>query len=245
MSESVSEVVSSPPNEEGVLFPYDRLYYSSKDKAEIMSKPEIQREEILADRAAQAERAAQDVTLRRLLAAKKRDESKLKRKADSADLEDNQRKSSRQKTALGGRKATEKLSTLEAYKRQREEKNTRDQARRDAGTRNKDRRTQGSPDEVYSDADAEAEEDNDLYDPIRRSPSLPKDEPPSELVDIQRIRIGRDNFAQVCFYPGFESAIKNCYARVCLGPGPGGANSYQVCVIKGNELHVLCYVIPF
>jgi len=240
MSESESDAdAASPVAEEGVLFPYDRLYYSSKDKADIMSKPEIQREEILADRAAQAERAAQDSTLRRLLAAKKRDESRLKRKASSADLEDNQRKSSRQKTALGGRKVGEKSSTIEAYKRQREEKNMRDQARRDAGIRNKDRKTQGSPDDVYSDADADVEEDNELYDTRRRSPSPPKDEPGSELVDVQRIRVGRDNFAQVCFYPGFESAIKNCYARVCIGPGPGGVNVYRVCLIKGkNSLHV-------
>ena len=60
-----------------------------------------------------------------------------------------------------------------------------------------------SPEDDYSDLDAEAESDKD-YDNRRykrHSPSPAKDEPIAELNDVQHIRIGRENFAQVCFYP--------------------------------------------
>ncbi|PIG84322.1 RNA polymerase II transcription elongation factor Rtf1p [Aspergillus arachidicola] len=148
---------------------------------------------------------------KRLLASREREEArqakKNKRKASMANLEDGQRKSSRQKTTLGGRKVGETSDAIEAYKRQREQKGRRDELRR-------------------RESDAE-------WDDGDRSPSLPKDDPPAELRDIQRARVGRTNFAQVCFYPGFDDAISGCYARVNIGPNrETGQNEYRLCLIK-------------
>ncbi|KAE8390168.1 hypothetical protein ETB97_009211 [Aspergillus alliaceus] len=235
-SDLASDSEGSDPGAEddGPIFPYDKLYYSAKDKEEIMAMPEIQREQILSERAQQVDRHNQDLALRRLLASREREEArqakKNKRKASMANLEDGQRKSSRQKTTLGGRKVGETSDAIQAYKRQREQKGRRDELRRrepaskDQPVRSRDNR--------ISDEDAEGESDAE-WDDRDRSPSLPKDDPPAELRDLQRARVGRTNFAQVCFYPGFDDAISGCYARVNIGPNrETGQNEYRVCLIK-------------
>jgi RNA polymerase-associated protein RTF1 len=235
MSESESEA-DYAPTEDKPIFPYEKLYTDAKEKARILALPEIEREELLASRSEQVERHEQDLALRRLVATRAKDEAKNaaknKRKAGAADLEESQRKSSRQRTKRGGGRAGEASSAIEAYKQQRAEKGLRDeQRRRDAATR-----PAASPDNYYSDIDGEAESDNDFDDRRyrRRTPTPPRDDPPAELVDIQRARVGRDNFAQYCEVPGFEETIINCYARICVGSGrTPGVNEYRMCLIKG------------
>lgn len=239
MSESESDSDASPPapDDDGPVFPYEKLYYSAKDKEEIMAMPEIQREQILSERAQEVDRHNQDLALRRLLASREREEArkakKNKRKASMAGLEEGQRKSSRQKTTLGGRKVGEASGAIEAYKRQREQKGRRDELRRrDAVSRDQRAR---SRDAGVSDVDADGESEVEWDDQAKRSPSIPKDDPPAELRDIQRARVGRSNFAQVCFYPGFDDAISGCYARINVGPNrETGQNEYRLCMIKSK-----------
>ncbi|KAK2759878.1 hypothetical protein FQN54_002612 [Arachnomyces sp. PD_36] len=233
MSESESDFSPPPDANDAPIFPYEKMFYSSEDKEEIMSMPEIKREQVLSDRAQQVERHNQDVTLRRLLASREREESRVdkkKRKVEDADIEEGQRKSSRQKTTLGGRKVGESSDAIEAYKRQREQKGKRDELRRrDAAPKKRDRRS-SSQDVVSDEAGSEVEWDDHKR---RASPPKPKDDPPATLRDLNRARLGRSNFAQVCFYPGFDAAITNCYARVCIGPNhETGLTEYRVCLIK-------------
>lgn len=243
MSNSGSENEFDPEDDQP-LFPYERLYYSAKDKAELDAKPELERERVLADRSQQLEQAEMDNQLKRMIAARKRKEAKeeasKKRKAGDADLEESQRKSSRQRTKVGGGKAGELSSAVANYKKQREEKAAREQQRRERLASGRAE----SPVNEYSDADAEAESD-DGYDDYndrdrkaarKRTPTPPRDDPAADLQDVQRVRIGRDNFAQVCGTPGFASTVTGCYARVCLGPGrQPGQNEYRLCSIKGLE----------
>lgn len=236
MSESDSASDASEPEDDGPIFPYDKLYHSSEDKQRIMGLPEIQREEILSERAQQVDRHNQDRALRHLLATRERESAraakKSKRKASSAGLEDGQRKSSRQKMTLGGRKVGETSGAMAAYKRQREQKGRRDEIRRRDPVA-KDHRAKPKAD-GFSDKDASGESEAEFES---RSPSLPKDDPPAELKDIQRARVGRSNFAQVCFYPGFDDAISGCYSRVNIGPNrETGQNEYRMCLIKSMFL---------
>lgn len=251
MSESDSDDASPPDVEEdGPIFPYEKLYYSAKDKEEIMALPEIKREEILSERAQQVDRHNQDLALRRLLASREREQAraeakKNKRKASAADIEDGQqRKSTRQKTMLGGRKVGEASGAIEAYKRQREEKGKRDELRRRDASARKALRRSPSHDEDYSDADAEGESEAEYDDKADRSPPVPKDDPPADLKDIQRVRVGRSNFAQVCFYPGFEETISGCFTRANIGPNrETGQNEYRVCIIKSMFRHIFVPVM--
>lgn len=232
MSESDAEAEFEP--EDKPIFAYDKLYHSAADKAEIEAKPELVREGILAERHAQVEKAEQDAQLRRMLAQREKEEAKKtakKRTASSAEL-DEQRKSSRQRTKTGASAA------LAAYKKQREDKAALEERRKSGKA--SPRRDPLLDD--YSDADAEGESDREFeYDDRKRrrrtpSPLPPKDDPIAELADIQKARIGRENFAQVCYTPGFEAALTGCYARVCLGPGRNpGQNEYRLCKINGFQ----------
>ena len=237
MSESDSASDASDVEDDGPIFPYDKLYYSSEDKQRIMGLPEIQREEILSERAQQVDRHNQDRALRRLLASRERESAraakKSKRKASSAGLDDGQRKSSRQKMTLGGRRVGETSGAMAAYKRQREQKGRRDELRRRDPVA-KEHRAKAKADGL-SDKDVSSESEADLD--LERSPSAPKDDPPADLKDIQRARVGRSNFAQVCFYPGFDDAISGCYSRVNIGPNrETGQNEYRMCLIKSMFL---------
>lgn len=221
---------------DGPIFPVDNLFHSEAEKREIMAMSEVKRESILADRAQIRERQLQDLHLRRLLQARGKAEAKpeKKRKAGTAELEDSPaRKSSRQKTTLGGRKVGETSGAIEAYKRQREEKGLRDEQRRLEGEERR-RKLRDSPHEKYSDADAEGESEVE-YDNHAKAVQPNRDEEPAQLVDFEHVRVGRDNFAKVCFYPGFDQAITNCYARVSIGPDRAtGENVYRMAKIKGT-----------
>lgn len=239
MSESESD---SPPtghaDPEGAEYPLENKYFSELDKAKILAMSEITRESILADRAQRHERKLQDQHLRRLLQAREDAEAKEnnKRKAGTADLEDGQRKSSRQKTTLGGRKVGETSDAMKAYKRQLEQKGVRDEQRkRDAEERN-ERKGRGSVDDGYSDADADGESEVEWDEGKPKASQYGiRDDQPAGLIDFERVRVGRDNFAKVCFYPGFDAAIKGCFARVSIGiDKASGENIYRMAQIKGK-----------
>src|SRR5271168_571703 len=102
MDESDSDSDTSPAAlyDEADRFPVEGKFMSSADKAEIMAMPEIKREELLAERAQEVERDRQNRALRQLLNAREAESRKLdrKRKAGAADLDEHQRKTSRQRT---------------------------------------------------------------------------------------------------------------------------------------------------
>lgn len=250
MSESASDSAAHTDGDaEAPIFPLENKFYSEKDKAEILALSEVQRESLLAERAQLLERRAQDLRLRRMIQARDGAEAKLnerkKRKASTAELEDVHRKSFRQKTTLGGRKVGEPSGAIVEYKRQREEKGLLDEQRKRDGEDRKARKGPGNPDDVYSDADADGESEVD-WDHSRAQANEPikREEQPAGLIDFEHVRIGRDNFAKVCFYPGFENAIRNCFTRVSIGPDKAtGQNVYRMAQIKG--MHTFPSVVGY
>ena len=218
MSESDSD--SSPGDDatsEGRPFPVENKFYSEKDKKEIMSLPEIERESILAERAARHERKMQDLQLRRLIQNRERDR---KRKAGD-DPEDSPRKSSRQKTTLGGRKVGETSGAIEAYKRQREQKGLRDEQRRREGALRRQNRARSSSDARHSSADVDGESEVEWDDgKAKKDDYRSKNAQPADYHDFRRVTWTRNQLAEFCFYPGFEDTIRDCYIRVPAKPHP-------------------------
>lgn len=234
-SDSDSDAGSPAIYDQGDLFPLEGKFKDAADKAEIMAMPEIKREELLADRAQQMERDRQNRALRQLLHAREAGQNKNKRKAGKADLEEDTRKTSRQRTKVGGGKVGEASSGIDNLKRARAEKNDRQRRRQEDKDRYGDRRGNGRD---YSDADASGESEvewDEGNSKARASPSPPpKDAPLADLRDIERVRTGRSQFALVCFYPGFQEAITGCFVRVSVGPNhENGENVYRMAVIKG------------
>ena len=133
---------------------------------------------------------------------KDNDKNDKKRKASDSDLRDG-RKSTRQKTVV----TTARSENLAELQRKRAEK----QNKQSSQPRN-ERRT----DSPEADADGESEGE---WDDRGRRDQTPEEQPATKR-DFDRIRIGRHQFAQVCFFPGFEEAMRGCYVRMSVGPDP-------------------------
>lgn len=238
MDESDSDSDASPAGmyDEGDRYPIEGKFMNAADKAEIMAMPEIKREELLADRAQQVERDRQNRALRQLLNAREAGNKKQKgkRKAGAADLEESNRKTSRQRTKVGGGRVGEASTGIDNLKRARAEKDDRQRKRMEDKERNKDRRGNDGSSDIDADGESELEwDDGKPKGKKSLSPEI-RDAQPAELRDVEHIRVGRSRFALVCFYPGFDAAITGCYTRISVGRDhETGQNIYRMAVIKG------------
>ncbi|KAF7908641.1 uncharacterized protein EAF01_004396 [Botrytis porri] len=238
MDESDSDSDGPGFRDDADRYPLEGRFMNASDKATIMSMPEIEREQVLADRAQEIERDRQNRVLRQLLngrdAADKKAEKK--RKAGTADLDDNQRKTSRQRTKLGGGKVGEASTGIDSLKRARAEKNDRQRRReedkeRRGGDSRRDNRDDYSDD--GSDEDSEVEWTASKSKKRSASPDY-RDAEPAVLYDLERVRVGRSRFAMVCFYPGFDDAITGCFVRVNIGVDKEtNQNLYRMGLVKG------------
>jgi RNA polymerase-associated protein RTF1 len=243
MDESDSES-DAPALDDGDRYPLDGKFMNAADKTEILAMPEIKREELLAERAHEVERDRQNRALRLLLNAREAETKKLdkKRKASAADLDEN-RKTPRQRTKLGGGKVGETSTGFENLKRARAEKNDRQRRRDEDQIRNKDRRNNADD---YSEPDAEGESevdwDEDKHKAKKADSPDYRDAEPAGLHDIERVRVGRSRFAKVCFYPGFDEAIIGCYVRISVGVDKeNGQNVYRMALIKGMSHRLILW----
>lgn len=224
MDESDSEAEPAPKsggNEDDEEYPVDGMFMSEAEKAEIMAMREVEREQILAERGTEIDRRRQRRLLRQMIETEERKNGK-KRGADTAELDESQRKPSRQRT---GKAET----AMDSLRRARAEK----AKRKEDKTRGRDY----SPGPRYSD-DEQSVEDFGRDRARSRTPEKEpeKEEPAPELKDYERLRLGRNEFAQVCFTPGFEAAITGCYIRIALGPHPDtGIEQYRMAVVKGGQ----------
>lgn len=211
-------------------YPVDGMFISLAEKQEIMSMREVEREQILAERIQEKERQQQNRLLRQLVTNQENEEKKhKKRKASTAELDGEvQRKTSRIRT-----KAGETTSAFDSLRKARQEKEER--TRRRELDRAKGRQLERSPSVGSS-----RSHDSDVWGspgPRRRSRSAEvKNYPPAELMDLNRVRLSRSRFAEVCFHPGFEDAITGCFVRINVGPDPTTRqNVYRIAVIKGTR----------
>jgi RNA polymerase-associated protein RTF1 len=219
-------------------YPIEGKFESMADKAAIEALPEVKREEILADRATFVEREKQKQMLLQIWREKEREKSQgdaRKRKAGAADLDD-KRKSTRQKTTLGGRKVGETSKPLEEYKRQREERGAYNEQRKRGEEHEKnDRRRE----DRHSDADADGESEGEDWDggKTRRQDLSSSPAPQTQsatLRNYERAKVGRTGFAKVCFWPGFEQALTGTIVRINIGVDGQGQSVYRLCQIKSE-----------
>ncbi|KAI9820412.1 MAG: hypothetical protein M1826_000938 [Phylliscum demangeonii] len=215
-----------------------------------LALPEKEREEALTERATAAERDNQSRLLKRLLKDKDSKEAEVaspekKRKAAAAELDANTRKSTRQKTLLGGKKVGEVDASLEEYKRLREEKGARDEQRkRDGEEKGKGpmdeerRHSNGSASSVEKGRQRQHHQEPGSKAKAAAKPapkpsaSKPKGEvEPPTLREIDGVRIGRTDFGQLCFYPGFEEATIGCFVRASFAAARG-QNVYKLARIQ-------------
>lgn len=216
-------------DDEQALFPVEGKFTSSADRDRILALPEIEREEILAERAMQITRRTQDLVLKKALATSGEAAAAAakKRKATTAELDDGSTRSTRPKT-------DKRTAALDNLKRAREQKGA-ERDRRDAGRSRRDEREEERSRSRSRSRDAESDNERVVWAETEKRGG-DRDEPPAELRDFERCRVGRSNFAKVCFYPGFEDAIKGCFARVSIGLNrETGQNQYRMTQITCED----------
>lgn len=213
-------------------YPVDGMFMSQAEKAEIMAMREVEREQIIADRISEIERQRQNRLLRQMVTSVENEERKYvkkKRSADTAELEDAERKAARPRTGKANETAMDSLRRARAEKQRRKE----DQERR--------------RDEFSPRRDSRESESDDGFERARSRTPVEKEVksvPPAELRDYERVRLGRNEFAQVCFTPGFEAAITGCFIRISVGAHPEtGIEQYRMAVIRGKRLLCLTHAV--
>ncbi|ERT02988.1 hypothetical protein HMPREF1624_01292 [Sporothrix schenckii ATCC 58251] len=239
---AAAAAVADDDDDDENKYPVDGLFATHEEKEEIMGMREVEREQILAERAMEKDRIHQNKLLRSLVS---NDEQRKKRSASAADLDEGQRKTSRVRTKLGGTKVGETHSAIDTLKSRRAEKSERNRRREEDRERRKDRPSSrgGRSDSSRSDD----EDDDDGYEPgdadsdvewakpskKSRSPEL-KVSQVAELRDVERVRLSRSRFGQVCFYPGFEEKITGTFVRISIGPDPETREPvYRMALVKG------------
>ena len=237
MSESESDDPDADAADDDHPYPIDNKFVSQQEKKEIMSMPEIEREAILAERAAVVERKMQDVRLRRLLQSRQNLEHKAGKRKAAAELEDSPRKSSRQKMTLGGRKVGEASDAIEAYKKQREQKTLRDAERRRGAAERKSRRARSSSDGKFSDADGDGSSEVEFDDgKAKADEARNRRSQPASFDDFRRVMWTRAMLAEHCFWPGFAEVFQNCYVRVVGKPHPVTRQASYELIMAKREL---------
>lgn len=207
-----------PERTADVPYPLDGKYIDEADRRRIQGMSQLEREEILGQRAEETQRAQFTAELNRRAAQNER-----KRKADSEEPDDAMHKSSRPKVQ------PRKNEKLEAYKKMREQRGQERQRQDDRLSRR--RRSSSGERGAGSDLDADGESDVEWDD---RQPEKAREEQPASLRDFESVRVGRGFFAEVCFYPGFEDAMLGTFVRVGVGQDAQRRTLYKMAQIKGQ-----------
>lgn len=209
-----------PERTADVPYPLEGKYIDESDKRHILGLSQLEREEILGQRAEEMSSANFKAELARRAANVQNDR---KRKADSDEPDDATRKSSRPKVQ------PRKNEKLEAYKREREQ---RGQQRQQNDDRRGRRRSSSGDRRGGSDIDADGESDVEWDD---RVPEKAREEQPATLRDFESVRVGRGFFSEVCFHPGFEEALTGAFGRVGVGQDQQRRTLYKMAQIKGRQ----------
>ncbi|MCG8340861.1 MAG: hypothetical protein MI674_06365 [Cytophagales bacterium] len=209
-------------------YPYEGIFASAQEKAEIYAMSMLEREQILADRTAEVERRRQNRLLRQLVSNQESEEKKhKKRKADSAGLDEEE--SVHKPTQLRSKRPAS--SAYDELKRARAAKGDRMRIR-------EEERQNGRPNDRRPTSRNSNFSEQDHYDNRHpttsrsKSPDPSYSREPATLRDIEHVRVGRSNFAQICFYPAFEETMVGCFSRVSVGPDENGIPKYKMARVK-------------
>lgn len=219
MDESDSDRDDGPHDHHDVPYPLEGKYIDEADKRRITQMSQLDREEILGQRAEEMSRANFTAELARRAANLHNDR---KRKVDDDDdMDVDARPKAKPRTN----------DKLEAYKREREQRGQ--QRQRHDDRRNGHRRSSSADRDDVSDRDADGDSDVEWDD---RAPEKAREEQPATIRDFDAVRVGRGFFSEVCFYPGFDEAMTGTFGRVGVGQDSQRRTLYKMAQIKGTLL---------
>ncbi|KAF9542378.1 RNA polymerase-associated protein rtf1 [Mortierella hygrophila] len=195
-------------DDEGPVDEYDADYFrDAQDRADLMAMAEVEREQILFER---AKKRTVLLDHRQVAKRLKRQEeaNRSTRKGSGSANRDSARRSTRAKdTKTGNTKALADLKKAQERKR----------ARRSHSPEPK-RGRKGSED--YSDkSDSPSSEDEADYDsePEVKKSTKSITRKPATLDELNSIRLGRDRLSKWCHSPFFKDTVIGCFVRLSLG----------------------------
>ncbi|KAI0294711.1 hypothetical protein B0F90DRAFT_1820998 [Multifurca ochricompacta] len=223
--DSTSEVDGPESEEEHVEenpYPFEGKYIDEYDRQRLLEMPEIEREEVLAQRLEELQRITDKRNLDQMLKAQKGGDGDSVAKA-----------AKRQHTVRGATK--EKSRKLDELKAKRKAKVER---KRHRGSPKRDRSS--SPMEMEtSDEEAEDGQITKFEQEEEKERKLlgmahPNDEP-MVLEDLNRVRLTRDALAKHFLAPWFEDYVKGAFVRYLVGVDK--YRIYEISQVQMNPKH--------
>lgn len=208
-------------------YPLEGKYVDEADRQRLLELPEIEREDILAERQEEMQRIQDKRNLDQML------------KAQSGRGDDTVSKAAKRQHAQRGatKEKTRKLDELKAKRRAKDEK------KRTRGSSPKREMSSSPVDMEMSDEEEEdgqiskyeeqEEKERKLYDRYDK-PKTDKDpEEPATLEALERCRVSRDMIARYCMAPWFEEFLKGAWVRFLIGNEEDGQAVYRICEVTG------------
>ncbi|KAH9988251.1 hypothetical protein BJV74DRAFT_839646 [Russula compacta] len=206
-------------------YPLDGKYIDEYDRQRLLEMPEIEREEVIAQRLEELQRITDKRNLDQMLKAQK-----------DGDGDSVARAAKRQHTVRGATK--EKSRKLDELKAKRKAK---DERKRSRGSPKRDRSS--SPMEMET-SDEEAEdgqitkfEQEEEKERKLLGITFPSNEPMT-MEDLNRLRLSRDILAKHFLAPWFEDYVKGAYVRYLVG-----VDKYRIYEISQVQNHSKHYKI--
>ncbi|KZV95994.1 plus-3-domain-containing protein [Exidia glandulosa HHB12029] len=196
-------------------YPLEGKYMDEADRAKLLALPEIQREEILAQREDEIQKWKDRIALENLVKSQKGlsgadDSSTATRKPGTRDK-------------------------LDKYKAERRAKEERRQSRRDrmGSPSSTPRKSRAHADSSSEDEDGRFTKDDELNSRVSKAhDSKPE---PVNIYNLETIRMGRHKLAEYCDKPWFEKMVTGTFVRIVVGEDQG-KNVYRICeVLKLGE----------
>ncbi|KAF3058209.1 RNA polymerase-associated protein RTF1 [Daldinia childiae] len=196
-------------------YPIDGIYANDAEKEEILAMPELEREQLL---------ARQDDS-----------QSVKKRKASAADLDESQRKPSRQRTRIGGSRVGETSSGIESLRRARAEKNDRQRRREEDRERNK-KSYSGSRDSPGRDGDDDSDVEwagrsRDRFSKSR-TPEVKETPPPISVISSAYDLAAADSLEFVSTLVLTKLSLDATSVSLLVQVSDG-SNVYRMALVKG------------
>ncbi|KAH8978185.1 plus-3-domain-containing protein [Lactarius akahatsu] len=213
-----------PESEEENPYPLEGKYIDEYDRQRLLEMPEIEREEVLAQRLEELQRITDKRNLDQMLKAQK-----------AGDGDSIVKAAKRQHTIRGATKEkSRKLDELKAKRKAKDErKRTRGSPKRDRSSSPMEMETSDDEEDgQITKFEQEEEKERKLF-----GMAHPNDEPMT-LEDLNKARLTRDSLAKHFLAPWFEDYVKGAYVRYLVGP-----DKYRIYEIHQVQIHTKHYKI--
>ncbi|KAL0581688.1 RNA polymerase-associated protein rtf1 [Marasmius crinis-equi] len=202
--------------EEEDPYPLEGKYVDEADMNRLMQMPEVEREEILSQRAEERQRIQDKRALQQMV------------KDQRADGDSVAKAAKRQHTVRGATKEkTKKLDELKAKRKAKDEKskNRGSSPKRDRSSSPMDMDMETSDEEEEEGMISKAEQEEDTYGRKNSEPDTPV-----TLAELQACRLDRIKLAKHCMSSWFGKYVEGAWVRYLIGNTPEGP-VYRICQI--------------